>query len=525
MSFETRLKPKGGTIVEISLIYFPLGKRMYAFNYNGVRGTAIAELKEEDMIGSKRKRRWWEIKFCNDIFRFDGDPLDDLPYENYIDNECLLRWINDTNNNEGDIIEIFCELKSTLKVCYDFMNEVDYDIAAMFIFQSWFYDLLDAVFYVDIRSKMGGGKTLLLELFKGLCKNGVLANDISLAAIPRIIDKYGCTLLIDEIDSMGKKDEEIFKVLRAGYKKGNKYIRCKPKTFEDESFDVYSAKAFNYRSDIPDDLKNRSIPINTNKSADFRLPLISLYKRQYLIPIYQKIWMFYMNNKISLEIKVNESKRVLVNKDIDIDKVRLMPISRSLSYSRIAFFYQNLFTLFTKDELNELLDEDFEGWFTKLFANISGRNIELYAIILHLSAMLGINLVNDFKKVMEEKEEFENYDETDLKSVLREILSARYWEAPYSSSGMKYVPYRDIAKEFIRKVHDEYGFKPSTHEMKKQLRELGFVDKVNRKLIKVNNSPVFCLLFDSNVKRHLNIEDEKPSTEPLKEENNASESL
>jgi hypothetical protein len=53
--------------------------------------------------------------------------------------------------------------------------------------------------------------------------------------------------------------DDVFKILRTGYRKGQKYIRAKPKTFEPETFDCYGAKAFNYRSDIADDLKNRSL--------------------------------------------------------------------------------------------------------------------------------------------------------------------------------------------------------------------------------------------------------------------------
>jgi hypothetical protein len=47
--------------------------------------------------------------------------------------------------------------------------------------------------------------------------------------------------------------------------------------FEPETFDCYGAKAFNYRSDVADDLKNRSLPINTSKSRDKTLPILNLY--------------------------------------------------------------------------------------------------------------------------------------------------------------------------------------------------------------------------------------------------------
>ena len=53
------------------------------------------------------------------------------------------------------------------------------------------------------------GKTTLLSLLNGLVNNGMMASNISSAAVYRVVEKYRPTLLTDEADTFFKNNEEL----------------------------------------------------------------------------------------------------------------------------------------------------------------------------------------------------------------------------------------------------------------------------------------------------------------------------
>jgi hypothetical protein len=528
---ENKIRACGEIRLDLNLIYYPLGDYWYAVNSGGTRSiTKAIPILEEIEGKTKRKPRtkYWVLRLSEiEEYVFEDTPIGkDMPYNNPISLKDAHRWFDE--DIKVDIDEVYNEIKKVLNECYDFNDEKDIDIATLFILQSWFCDILNAVFYVDVRSQMGGGKTILLELMQGLSRYGVLANDMSFAVIPRIIDRYKCTLFFDEIDMINKHvKDDIFKIIRTGYRRGQKYIRAKPKTFEPETFDCYGAKAFNYRSDVADDLKNRSLPINTSKSKDKVLPIINLYKERFLKPIAFKIFCFYMGSlsrlvevsKIfdkdmneardaDLVNEVKEVNRVIVNTNTDIYKsIPNYPLFRKTFFVHHSHFALTSFTLFTKNHFfGNLSEEEAEKYMYKLFEKLSGRSIEIFTLIINLCIYLGLEIFQNFKEILEEKADFEDLDEEDLKNTLREILVS-FWEIArvHEHSALKYSYYREVQREFIRKVHETYGFKPNAGDLKRYLRELGFVDKKNKKIVKFGDNVVLCLLFDDNAKRSLGI--------------------
>lgn len=531
---SSKIKGCGEIRLDLKLIYYPLGNLNYAVNWDGQKYLTKAQpIYKEDEGESKKKKKdidYWILPLGEeDFFIFDDQPIiKDCPYPNPISIEDAEEWINQKDNIK--IEELFIDIKKVLNDCYDFSNEKDVEVATLFILQSWFSDILNGVFYVDIRSQTGGGKTILLELMQGLSRYGVLANDMSFAVIPRIIDKYKCTLFFDEIDMINPNTkEDVFKILRTGYRKGQKYIRSKPRTFEPESFDCYGAKAFNYRSDVVDDLKNRSISINTSKSKDKVLPILSLHKETFLKPVVTKIFFFYMNSlkrliKIDNELKKsieNVMKEDLVNK---VNKVNRLLVNNNYDIygstpTRISFLYQmsrfsltsltslvNQEILLTKNNEKEVFDN-----FFNLFENISGRNIEILSLIIYLCSYIGLEIFQNFKSIMEEKAEFEEYDEEDLKSLLREILVTTFPDCrTHKTLGCKYHFYKDIQVKFSHRVHDLYGYKPNTSSLKKFLRELGFIDRINKKVLKLDDgSTVLCLIYDHSILKHLGLNEQE----------------
>lgn len=552
---QTKIKAAGEIRLDLGLIYYPLGDYWYAVNSNNLKYIVQAQpvLEEqsdkEKQQKKKAKVKYWLLKL-NDIesYIFEDAPIGrDMPYNNPITRDMASYWFEEKCNPTID--EIYLDIKRVLKQCYDFSDDRDLDVAILFILQSWFSDILKGVFYVDVRSQMGGGKTILLELMQGLSRYGILANDMSFAVIPRMVDRYKCTLFFDEIDMINKHViEDIFKILRTGYRKGQKYIRAKPKTFEPETFDCYGAKAFNYRSDVADDLKNRSLPINTSKSHDKTLPILNLYKETFLKPIAFKIFCFYMNSlsrllevdKIFKEDmarltgvnEVNKVNGLMVNTNTDNNNI--YPPSRNHFLSCITHFYQQAITLnfgligsnMPKNDkkphfnpvnpvnfsnLNPHLMRDFTEketieHFSKLMEKLTGRSIELFSLVIHLCSSLGLDIFQNFKELLEEKAEFEDHDEEDLKNVLREILIEQEVGAGiHKGMNTKFRYYRDIQSEFMKKVYESYGYKPTTNYMKRYLRELGFVDKKNKKVLKFGDDTALCLLYDDAIKKNLGL--------------------
>jgi hypothetical protein len=525
-----KIKASGGIRTDLELIYYPLGDYWYAINYKYNKAITQAKPVYEEETDSfpknkKKKIKCWELPVGEDeTLIFEDTPIGkDMPYDNPIDHDKASEWFS--MKKTPDIDEIYFDIKKVLQRCYDFSDERDLDVAILFVLQSWFCDALQGVFYVDVRSQMGGGKTILLELMKGLSRHGVLANDMSFAVIPRMVDRYKCTLFFDEIDMINKHViEDVFKILRTGYRKGQKYIRAKPKTFEPETFDCYGAKAFNYRSDIADDLKNRSLPINTSKSKDKTLPILNLYKEQFLRPIFFKIFCFYMNSLsriIQVEKLFNETMKGMENEDLvnEVKEVNQLKVNDNTEYnrvssmrntflSRISHFNRFSLTLLTSNRITQELNyQESLDYMNNLMEKLTGRSIELFALVMQLCSFIGLDIVNNFKELLEEKAEFEDHDEEDLKNILREVLVEQEVGAGiHGGMGCKFRYYRDIQSEFMKKVHEHYGFKPNTGSMKKFLRELGFVDKISKKVLKFgDNNTALCLIYTDNVRKNLGV--------------------
>lgn len=504
------IDPAGGIIKELGLIYFPLGNARYIYNIKGSKGVTTAEYHEEQDERKKAKTiSWWGIRFNDKEFVLRGKPIMRNLSGVILEDEEIQKWIESPTQKPE---EIYKEVKESIKLCYDFINERDYDLCTIFIFQSWFEEFLQSVFYLGISSKMGAGKTVLLEILKSLFRQGILANDISFAAIPRIIDKYKANLCIDEIDQIDKKEQnEIYKILRQGYRKGSYYIRLKQKTFEEEFFNVFGTKAFSFRSDIVDDLKGRSYIITPPLSNDKKLPLINYFKDVILAPIYKKLLFFYLNKSLEIVNEVNEYNKVIVN------------IYNSNTFQGIGgvgwrgkFLAEQLANL---PNFVNSVNPDVEEMIKTNFSKLTGRNIELLFSIMILCKLIGLDIVDWFKSCFEEKEEFDKYDEIDFKIILKDVMLELYPTA-LDHDGIKLVPHRNVARAFNKKVFEEHGLKPSSKELKKWMREIGFIDKVNRKVVKVDGKATLCLIYDAYIKKVLDIEDQDTIKEEDTEKSN-----
>jgi hypothetical protein len=116
------------------------------------------------------------------------------------------------------------------------------------------------------------GKTRLLEVLELLVCRPWRGTAPSEAAVFRFLDSRRPTLLLDEQESLSRRnvserDSAILAILNAGYKQGQTVPRCVGGENELQFFKVYGPKAFAAIGDLPSALRDRCITIPMQRRA------------------------------------------------------------------------------------------------------------------------------------------------------------------------------------------------------------------------------------------------------------------
>src|SRR3990167_5085413 len=108
------------------------------------------------------------------------------------------------------------------------LSEQFYKVATWYILTSWVYDRFDTINYLRALGDTGTGKSRFLDTIGGLCyKATQAAGAITPAAVFRLIEKWGGTLILDEADFKDSDEtNEIIKLLNVGFEKHKSVIRC-----------------------------------------------------------------------------------------------------------------------------------------------------------------------------------------------------------------------------------------------------------------------------------------------------------
>jgi len=85
----------------------------------------------------------------------------------------------------------------------------------------------------------GCGKSTLLDVLAHLVPRALKTENLSTAVLFRAVDKFRPTLLIDEVDTFLKEDEELRGCLNAGHAQGGRHLRC-----EGDNNDIRGFKTF-----------------------------------------------------------------------------------------------------------------------------------------------------------------------------------------------------------------------------------------------------------------------------------------
>jgi putative DNA primase/helicase len=110
------------------------------------------------------------------------------------------------------------------------------------------------------------GKSTLLDLLSRLVYRPILASNLTTATAFRVIDRAQPTLLIDELDTFIRGNEELRGVLNAGHRYDGFVLRCIGDDFEVRKFRVFAAIACGLIGQLPSTLHDRSIKIRMRRA-------------------------------------------------------------------------------------------------------------------------------------------------------------------------------------------------------------------------------------------------------------------
>lgn len=179
-----------------------------------------------------------------------GSIIEDLePWDETVDGEHILN-----------------EIKSTLK-SHIIFDEHSIVACALWIILTYTYDAFRILPMLGITSpEKRCGKTTLLEVLQGLTKSALLASNITSSAFFRVIEAYQPCLLIDELDTFIKDNDELRGIINSGHTRKSAFvIRTNTETMEVERFSTWGPKAIAMIGGLPDTNRDRSISIRLKR--------------------------------------------------------------------------------------------------------------------------------------------------------------------------------------------------------------------------------------------------------------------
>lgn len=112
------------------------------------------------------------------------------------------------------------------------------------------------------------GKTTLLSIIKRLVPRPLLASNISPAAVYRVIETSGPTLLIDEADSFARDNEPLRGILNSGHTREAAFVvRCEGESNEPRQFSTWAATVVAAIGRLPGTWIDRSIVIGLKRKT------------------------------------------------------------------------------------------------------------------------------------------------------------------------------------------------------------------------------------------------------------------
>jgi hypothetical protein len=112
----------------------------------------------------------------------------------------------------------------------------------------------------------GCGKTTLRDVISCFVPRALLAENMSVAVLFRVIEKAKPTILADECDGWIKENPELINLLNSGHRRGGQAWRCEGDNNEVRGFNVFAPIALCGIRSLPGTLYDRSIIIRLERA-------------------------------------------------------------------------------------------------------------------------------------------------------------------------------------------------------------------------------------------------------------------
>jgi len=164
-------------------------------------------------------------------------------------------------------LEIYEIIQKELRYYFELEDDKTYDVITSWAIGTYFHELFNFYPILYLNAAKGSGKTKLLNFLHQICFNAVFCQDPSDSTIFRLAHANKCTILIDEIETIGNKDKKGLRSLLLGSpNKGIIVPRAEQtstskKSFDVKLFDLYGPRALANIRGIDDVLEDRCITI------------------------------------------------------------------------------------------------------------------------------------------------------------------------------------------------------------------------------------------------------------------------
>jgi len=166
-----------------------------------------------------------------------------------------------------NFLEVYQKIEKELRYYFEFEEEGTYDVIICWAIGTYFHELFNFYPLLYLNAAKGSGKTKLLHFLHQICFNSIFCQDPSDSTIFRLAHANKCTILIDEIEGVSKKDKSGLRSLLLG--SPNKGIiiprseqkNVKVKSFDVKLFNLYGPRAIANITGIDDVLEDRCITV------------------------------------------------------------------------------------------------------------------------------------------------------------------------------------------------------------------------------------------------------------------------
>lgn len=454
----------------------------FLYNKNGKRGIITAEKIKEPDEDNPRK-----TKVLGFGFEIDGELfiIKNMFQSNLFYNTPSIEKCKDYLEGKfkpRTYKEIRESIKNILLEIYDFKDNLDVETCMILIDQSWIKPLLSSSFFFGIDSSFGGGKTTLGENIFFLMRHGFVGGDISSASIPRLVHELDLNIFVDEIDQ-NLSDENFLSILRKGQRRNNPYVRCEGRDNKPVAYDVFGCHGFSFRTELEDAFMNRALRIHSQKSLDYKLPILNTYKKQILKPLSDELFLWSIENLVATCSRHSE----------------VLPISMT----RIQI-YNNLVSKFSDTE---------KEYLTKVF----GRDAEITYLCLDVAKILEIDILGNLKGIMQKRKTDESSSESFYYDTLRDFMGLNQYELTKERlkdgfySGCGFFPKNRLYQQFLQYLKTLNVITIGTKKFSSLLRDFGFVegDTLMSERYSFNKYGTPCLIFSDKMLISLGLKEEK----------------